>query len=253
MLIDVALNPFEAEVPDLVAAAVRAESAGADGVWIADHFSGAVVDRGWSRDPFVCLAAVASMTDRVRLGPLVANIRNRHPAQLVSAVNSVHSLAPGRVVLGMGSGAAPGSRFAVEHEAIGTELGDADHRRRLLVEHIAAVRTLHDGERDDRLAVADGHPCPPIVVGASAAPTLAVALEHADGLNVRAGAAAPTLIETARAAAPAGFEISVLEGPTVTGDAIDRYRRLGADRVVIGVSAPFAGADVDAALRHLAG
>ena len=60
---------------------------------------------------------------------LVANITNRHPAQLASGINSIQSLAPGRVRFGVGSGAAPGSRFAVEHDMIGKQLGDLDGRR----------------------------------------------------------------------------------------------------------------------------
>ncbi len=231
------LNTFDADVPRLVRAAVDAEDAGLDGVWVPDHFSGAVVGRRWSRDPFACLGAVAHATRRVRIGPLVANIRNRSAPQLASAINTVASLAPGRVVLGMGSGAAPGSRFAVEHEAIGTEFGDAAFRRGLLVDQIREIRRLHDrsAPSDGRLAVTDGTPCPPIVVGASARSTVDVALEHADGVNLRATGRTVELVDRSRAARGGDFEISVLIGPDVGPETFDRWRDVGVDRLVVGV------------------
>ena len=112
-----------------------------------DHFSGAVDGAPWSRDPFVTLGAMAAVTERIELGLLVANMVNRHPVQLVSAFNSLQSIAPGRVRLGLGSGAAPGSRFAVEHEAIGRDLGRDRRRstRSALRDQIRAVRAIYAG------------------------------------------------------------------------------------------------------------
>lgn len=252
MLVDVALAPFDADVTKLIAAGCAAEAAGASGVWTTDHFSGAVVGRRWSRDPFVVLGALAQATEHVRVGPLVANVRNRHAAQLASAVNSLASLAPGRTVLGIGSGAAPESSFAVEHEAIGTDLGDDAHRRSLLAAHITAVRALHsvsatgapaprgvaaDAVSDPRLAVTDGSPCPPIVVGASARATVDVALELADGLNLRSGPRVPELVEHARATRGDSFEISVLVWDDSTAEQLRDLDDLGVDRVIIGVPA----------------
>ena len=198
MLIDLAVNPFEANVVDMVAMAVAAEQAGYSAVWVADHFSGAVVDRRWSRDPFVCLGAMAASTTSIDVGILVANMRNRHPAQLASAVNSLQSLAPGRVRLGIGSGAVPDSRFAVEHDAIGTDLGIVTDRRTALGDSIRALRAIWAGDRHFDTSphvgfagldgVVDGARCPPIVVGASAWPTIELALDEADGVNVRRSA-----------------------------------------------------------------
>jgi len=246
--VDLALNPFEAELPALVDVAVAAEAHGVDGLWTADHFSGAVVDRRWSRDPFVTLGAVAHATTRVRVGPLVANIRNRHAAQLASAANSLQSLAPGRVVLGVGSGAAPGSRFAVEHEAIGTELGTAGRRRELLESSIIELRrTFESGTAStgsvgaDSVSVprgvTDGSTCPPIIVGASARATVDVALGQADGINLRFGSQVPELVAHARNVRGADFEVSVLVWHDIDRGALHELRDAGVDRVVIGVLA----------------
>ena len=142
MIVDVLATVFGADVRDLVDMARTLDDSDVGVLWVTDHFSGAVVGAPWSRDPFVTLGAMAAVTERVEIGLLVANMVNRHPVQLVSAINSLQSIAPGRVRLGMGSGAAAGSRFAVEHEAIGRELGTLDGRRAVLRDEIRAARAI---------------------------------------------------------------------------------------------------------------
>ena len=104
--------------------------------------TGAMLDRGSSHDAFAILGAIALATERVRVGPLVANMMNRHPVQLAVAMSTLQSLSQGRAVLGIGSGPAPGSRFALEHEAIWTQLLDGPARIRRLIETIALVRLV---------------------------------------------------------------------------------------------------------------
>lgn len=209
MLTDLVVNPFGAHLPDMIALARAADETEIGALWVTDHFSGAVVDAGWSRDPFVCLGAMAAVTDRVDLGVLVANITNRHPVQLASAVNSVQSIAPGRVRLGVGSGAAPGSRFAIEHDMIGKVLGDSDTRRRHLRDTVAALRAVWS---DDLAAVTDGSPMPQLIVGASAWSTIEIAIEVADGVNIRRTSQLADHLERLVAAElPPGFEVSVLD------------------------------------------
>lgn len=236
----------------MVEVAVLAEECGFSAVWVNDHFSGAVVGAPWSRDPCVCLGAFAVATDDIGLGLLVANIVNRHPAQLASAVNSLQSLAPGRLTLGVGSGAAPGSRFAVEHEAIGRELGDVAERRRQLAEYVAALRAIWAGEPDHDAEVAgftrltgvtDGRPMPPLVVGASAWPTIEVATRIADGVNIRrTNELASVLRRLARSDAGPRFEVSVLDDVDPDhplGGEYDDLVEAGVERRVLTVSAPF--------------
>ena len=64
---DLVLSSFGASVPELVEAAVVGEASGFDGVWAFDHFSGAMLGRPWSRDPFVVLGAIAARTERITL------------------------------------------------------------------------------------------------------------------------------------------------------------------------------------------
>ena len=238
----------------MVRLARSAESRGFGAVWVADHFSGSVVGRSWSRDPFVSLGAIAAVTERINIGVLVANVMNRHPAQLAGSINSLQSLAPERVRLGVGSGAAPGSPFAAEHDAIGTHLLDNAGRRQRLIDSIGALHAIWNG--DDAYAAAavcaevgfsglvgvvDGARRPPIIVGASTWPTTEIALRFADGVNLRATAGLPALLERIGRERPDGFEVSVLDWLDESADdriALERYRDAGVDRLILGMSPP---------------
>lgn len=222
MLIDLVLNPFGADLTELTEMARAADTAEVGAVWVNDHFSGHIVGAPWSRDPFVCLGAIAAVTDHVDLGLLVANLTNRHPVQLASAVNSVQSLAPGRVRLGVGSGAIAGSRFASEHDMIAKALGDAAARCALLRDSIGALRDIWGGIPTniasrgvgfDQLAgIVDSAATPPLIVGASAWSTIEVAVELADGVNIRRTSALGKQLERlADLDLPDGFEVSVLD------------------------------------------
>ena len=85
VLTDLVLVPFGASLDEVLAAAQAVDRGGFDTVWTYDHFSGLVQGAPWSRDPFVTLGAIAATTERVNLGVLVANVANRHPAQLACA------------------------------------------------------------------------------------------------------------------------------------------------------------------------
>ncbi len=179
MLNDLVISPFGASAQDMVEVARCAEDSGFDGVWTYDHMTGTMLDRGRSHDAFAVLGAMAAATASVRVGPLVANMMNRHPVQLAVAMATLQSLSDGRAVLGIGAGAAPGSRFAREHEAIGTAPLDGAARRRRLVETIAVVRQLWAGQSEFRgeffriggLDFGLGEPsAPPIIVGAGSRP-----------------------------------------------------------------------------------
>lgn len=256
MLTDLVVNPFGAHLPDMVEIARAADHGGIGAIWVTDHFSGAVVDAPWSRDPFVCMGALAAVTERVDIGLLVANVTNRHPIQLASAVNSVQSLAPGRVRLGVGSGAAPGSWFASEHEMIGKHLGDVDERRRLLCDSIGALRAVWGGAEsfatdavgfETATAITDGAPMPHLIIGASAWPTIEVAIDVADGVNIRRTAQLPSqLARLQEAGLDDRFEVSVLDfyDPNTTlGDPPDELIDAGVDRHIVTV---WPGRDLDA-------
>ena len=158
----------------------------------------------------------------------------------------------GRAVLGVGSGAAPGSRFAAEQDAIGRELGDGSARRRHLRETVEAVRSIWEGRPDfdgefvqhDGLAgVVGPEPIPPIVIGASGPLTIALACEIADGVNIRVSESTGELITRARSlAAGRAFELSVHDSLLLdhhAGGEVDAWVDLGVHRRTLTVVPPF--------------
>ncbi len=219
MIHDVVLSPFGATMPELLDAARCAEDSGFGGIWTYDHLTGVMLDRGASLDAFVFLGAVAAVTSSVRVGPLVANMMNRHPARLALAMSSLQSLSSGRAVLGLGSGSAPGSRFAGEQETVGIHLLDGEGRSRRLEETIRLVRATWAGANefhgeffdvfDPGLGLVEPDP-PPIIVGASGPRTIEMAMVHADGVNITAGKKLAGLIELVQGReATTPFETSV--------------------------------------------
>ncbi len=56
------------------------------------------------RDVYTTLALCATRTRRIRLGPRVITPRTRHPAVAAAAAATLEELAPGRTLLGLGSG-----------------------------------------------------------------------------------------------------------------------------------------------------
>src|SRR5258708_2328341 len=55
-------------------------------------------------DPFVTLAAIASVTERIRLGTGIALPAQREPIVTAKAIATLDHFAPGRVVFGVGFG-----------------------------------------------------------------------------------------------------------------------------------------------------
>jgi alkanesulfonate monooxygenase SsuD/methylene tetrahydromethanopterin reductase-like flavin-dependent oxidoreductase (luciferase family) len=100
------LAPFNAlSDPRLLAdLAARAEARGWDGVFLWDHIvysppASAVAD------PWIALAAMATATSRVRLGPMVTPPGRRRPQKLNREIVTLDHLSGGRTVLGLGLGA----------------------------------------------------------------------------------------------------------------------------------------------------
>ena len=216
--LDVLISPFGTEPQPILSLAVHAERAGFDGVWTYDHMTGNMFDRGSSLDAFTLLGAIAGATERVQLGPLVANVINRHPVRLALIANTLHRLSGGRAEIGIGTGAAPGARFSQEHETLGTELGNGAERRERLIEAIALMRALWAGATefsgtyysvdDFDFGLVNDSP-PPIIIGASGPQTAELAFAHGDGLNMANPEALVRLGELIEANRSDSFEVSV--------------------------------------------
>src|SRR5829696_1737645 len=128
--------------PALVARlCAEAEEAGWDGVFVWDHvrWREPVVDVA---DTQITLAAIASATERIRLGPLVTPLARRRPAKVARETATLDRLSDGRLTLGVGLGS---DRFGSEYSITGEELDDR-WRARMLDEALEILQAAWSGE-----------------------------------------------------------------------------------------------------------
>ena len=187
--IGVQLPEVEREVRwrEYVAMARAAEEEGFDSIWVGDHYlyrDDGRPERGpW--EAWTLLAGLASVTERVRLGPLVACVNFHPPAVLAKTAATVDELSGGRLVVGLGAG-----WNRTEFDALGIPY---DHRASRFEEAFEVIRRLLAGERVTfegrwhrvRNAVLLPRPTrrPTLMVGSTGERVLAAALPHVDVWN----------------------------------------------------------------------
>ena len=110
----------------------EAEAAGWDGFFVWEPV--------WGIDAWVCLAAAAMQTDRIRLGTLLSPLSRMRPWKLASETMTVDRLSHGRVVLSVGLGA-----IETGFVAFGEELGRKE-RAELLDEGLDILTGLWRGQ-----------------------------------------------------------------------------------------------------------
>jgi probable F420-dependent oxidoreductase len=94
-----------------------------------------------THDPLVALAAMAAVTDRVKLGTGVCLVVERDPIQLAKEVASLDMISKGRVILGVGAG-----WNAEEMENHGVEFST---RWKLVREKVLAMKTIWSEEEPE--------------------------------------------------------------------------------------------------------
>jgi alkanesulfonate monooxygenase SsuD/methylene tetrahydromethanopterin reductase-like flavin-dependent oxidoreductase (luciferase family) len=121
--------------------AAEAEEAGWDGffVWDQVRWRPPVLDVA---DPWMTLAAIATATTSIRLGPLVTPLARRRPAKVARETATLDQLSSGRLTLGVGLGS---DRFAQEFSITGEEVDDR-RRARMLDESLEILTAAWSGE-----------------------------------------------------------------------------------------------------------
>jgi alkanesulfonate monooxygenase SsuD/methylene tetrahydromethanopterin reductase-like flavin-dependent oxidoreductase (luciferase family) len=174
---------------DISQMARRAEAIGFDSIWIEDHLlfrpegrASRGVWEGWS-----VIAAIAAVTSRVEIGPLVSCMSFRNPAYLAKLADTIDEISGGRLILGVGAG-----WHEAEYRAFGFPF---DHRVSRFEEGLRILHALlRDGKVDFVGRYHEVRECelqprgprpggPPILIGSSGARMLALVARYADLWN----------------------------------------------------------------------
>ena len=115
----------------------EAEDLGFAGVFRSDHFTNISPPEIESLEMIVSLAYLASHSQRIHFGPLVAPLSFRNPMLLARQAAALDDLSNGRMILGLGAG-----WQEREHEIFGFELGDVPARMRRFTEGLEVITRL---------------------------------------------------------------------------------------------------------------
>jgi len=242
--------------PDLSAIWREADDAGFfHAGWVFDHF---YPPRGPVRPMFeswTVLAALAAITERLRLGVMVSSNTFRHPALLAHMAASVDQVSNGRLEVGLGAG-----WHEAEHAAFGIDLPPAAERWGRFAEALEIVDGLltkdmfsFDGEYfqlvDARLEQKGiQQPRPPLLIGGIGPKrTLPLVARWADHWNYFDPEAPPEALRDLHRALedrcadigrdPDEIEVSVqMRRPETAGELTDlagAYLEAGADQISV--------------------
>ena len=176
--------------PELFSLARTAEAAALDSLWLGDHLlydlPGGITRGPW--EVWTSLAAIAAVTSRIEIGPLVASTGFHTPAMLAKQAATVDAISGGRLVLGLGAG-----WNEREYRAFGHPF---DRRVSRFEEAFTVIRTLlREGRVDFHGRFYDVDDCvldpmpvrpggPPLMLGSVGPRMLGIGLPHVDAWNV---------------------------------------------------------------------
>lgn len=194
-----------AEAKGILDVALKAEALGFDSVWMFDHLftpsaleslypysrdgSYALTDSDPFFDPLGVFGVLAGATQKIKIGTGVMVAAYRHPIVLGKALATIERFAPGRIILGLGSG-----WMREEFDAVGMAY---ERRGAMFNEYLRALRAMWSGEPISfggeffRWEKAGFEPTPtshiPLIVGGHSDAALRRAARYGDGWAVVTG------------------------------------------------------------------
>jgi alkanesulfonate monooxygenase SsuD/methylene tetrahydromethanopterin reductase-like flavin-dependent oxidoreductase (luciferase family) len=233
--------------------AVAAEDAGLDSVWVYDHLLSdgpeQAADSPW--EAWTLLTAVAAVTNRVRLGPLVLCGPFRDPGVLARMADTFQEISGDRLVLGLGCGWHE-PEFAAFGLPFDERVGRFAEQVQIITDMLRTGRSTSDG-RYYRTAMApvrdrENRVAPEILVAARRPRMMRLVAQHADAWNTAwygvPGSAYRELAEAlARACDTVGRDRSTLRttvgfriSPTDLGQPPTRLVQGGSDAVATAIA-----------------
>jgi F420-dependent oxidoreductase-like protein len=166
------------------------EQLGFDSIWDCDHYVQPSRPTGPYHEGWTLLAALAAVTERIRIGVLVSCNTFRHPALLAKEAITVDHISNGRLELGIGAG-----WYVPEHEMFGIPFpapGELTARFREAVEIVDSMCRREITTYKGTYYQLEDAPCrprpiqqprPPFMLGAHGPRMLRIVAEYADGWN----------------------------------------------------------------------
>jgi coenzyme F420-dependent glucose-6-phosphate dehydrogenase len=196
---------------ELLGYGVQAEQLGFDSIFVSDHFQPWRHDGGHAPAALPWLGALAARTERVLIGTSVLTPTFRyHPAVIAQAFATLGCLAPGRIILGVGTGE------SLNEVPLGIAWPDAKERFARLKEAVALIRQMWTADRvtfegtyyrTEMATIYDKPEEPvPIYIGASGPAATRLAGRVADGFITTSGKGHDLYTETLLPAVREGAE-----------------------------------------------
>lgn len=176
--------------PEYLDLARRAEAAGFDSIWVGDHLLYDLPD-GSTRGPYeawTTLAAIAAVTERVEIGPLVASTSFHAPAMLAKQAATVDAISQGRLIVGLGAGWNR-REYAAFGFAYDRRVSRFEEALAIIVPLLREGRTTFHGRfYDVEECVLDPRPVraggPPVMLGSTSPRMLKIGLPVVDSWNI---------------------------------------------------------------------